>query len=82
MCFERIIQKQFSSYSDELLSPNLYGYRKCFNTQYALLTEKWKRTLNKKGYIGAILMDLPTAFDKINHELVIATLYTYGFSNI
>ena len=80
--FERIIQKQFSSSIDEFLSPYLCGYRKGFNTQYALLslTEKWKETLHGKGYTGAVLMDLSKAFDTINHKLLIAKLYAYGFS--
>ena len=80
--FERIIQKQFSSHVDKFLSPYLCGYRKGFNTQYALLSliEKWKKTLDNKGYTGAILMDLSKAFDTINHELLIAKLYAYGFS--
>ena len=58
------------------------GYRKGFNTQYALLSliEKWKKELDNKGYAGAILMDLSKAFDTINHELLIAKLYAYGFS--
>ena len=64
------------------MSPYLCGYRKGFNTQYALLSliEKWKETLDNKGYTGAILMDLSKAFDTINHELLIAKLYAYGFS--
>ena len=43
--FERIIQKQLSNYVDKFLSPYLCGYRKGFNTQYALLSliEKWKK---------------------------------------
>ena len=80
--FERIIQKQFSSFIDEFLSPFLCGYRQGFNTQYALLSliEKWKNTLDNKGYTGAVLMDLSKAFDTINHELLIAKLHAYGFS--
>ena len=80
--FERIIQKQFSNFVDQFLSPYLCGYRKGYNTQYALLSliEKWKKGLDNKGYAGAILMDLPKAFDTINHELLIAKLYAYGFS--
>ena len=80
--FERVIQNQFSSYIDEFLSPYLCGYRKGFNTQYALLSliEKLKKTLDDNGYTGAILMDLSKAFDTINHELLIAKLYAYGFS--
>ena len=58
--FERIIQKQFSAHINKFLSPYLRGYRKGFNTQYALLSliEKWKETLDNKCYTGAILMDL------------------------
>ena len=80
--FERIIQNQFSSYIDEFLSPYLCGYRKGFNTKYALLSliEKWKITLDGNGYTGAILMNLSKAFDTINHELLMAKLYAYGFS--
>ena len=80
--FERAIQKEFSNYVNEFLSPYLCGYRKGFNTQYALLSliEKWKKELDNKGYAGAILMDLSKAFDTINHELLIPKLYAYGFS--
>ena len=79
--FERIIQKQFANYVDEFLSPYLCGYRKGFNTQYTLLSliEKWEKELDNKGYAGAILMDLSKAFDTINHKLLIAKLYAYGF---
>ena len=80
--FERIIQKQFSNYVDEFLSPYLCGYRKGFHTQNALLSliEKRKKELDNKGYAGAILMDLSKALDNINHELLIARRYAYGFS--
>ena len=80
--FERIIQKQFSNFVDQFLSPYLCGYRKGYNTQYALLSliEKWKKELDNKGCAAAILIDLSKAFDTINHELLIAKLYAYGFS--
>ena len=44
------------------------------------LIEKWKKELDNKAYAGAILVDLSKAFDTINHELLIAKLYAYGFS--
>ena len=75
------MQKQISDYIDKHLSQYLCGDRKGLNTQYALLAliEKWKENLDKKGYAGAILMDLSKAVDTINHELLIEKLYAYGY---
>ena len=80
--FERLMHRQVSKYIDKHLSSFLYGYRKGFNTQTTVLSllEKWKSTLDKKGFAGAVLMDLSKAFDTINHELLIAKLNAYGFS--
>ena len=74
--FERILQKQLTVHVENFLSPFLCGYRKGFSTQQALLSliEKWKNSLDKKGFGGAVLMDLSKAFDTINHELLIAKL--------
>ena len=57
-------------------------YKTGFNTETAILSllEKWKNTLDKKGFAGAVLMDLSKAFDRINHELLISKLNAYGFS--
>ena len=79
--FERIMYKQITIYIEKYLSPFLCGFRKGFNTQHALmaLIEKWKQSLDEKGYAGGILMDLSKAFDTINHQLLIAKLHAYGF---
>ena len=79
--FERIMQKQIANYIENSLSPNLCGYRKGYNAQHALtvLIEKWKISLDKQGYAGAIIMDLSKAFDTINHDLLLAKLNAYGF---
>ena len=79
--FERIMQKQIAAYMEEHLSQYLCGYRKGFNAQHALiaLIEKWKESLDNKGYAGAIFVDLSKAFDTINHQLLVAKLYDYGF---
>ena len=65
-----------------ILVPYLCGFRKGFNTQHALLRlmDTCKNSLDKKGVVGALLMDLK-AFDCIDHELLIAKLSAYGFCN-
>ena len=80
--FERLLQKQTISYIDQYLSNFLCGYRQDYSTQTALISmlEKWRNILDNKGYSGAILMDLSKAFDTINHELLLAKLHAYGFS--
>ena len=80
--FERIIQCQIRKYVDTFLSPYLCGYRKGYSVQHALimLLERWRISLDKNGFGGAILMDLSKAFDTLNHDLLIAKLHAYGFS--
>ena len=80
--FQKIMHKQMSLYIDIFLSPCLCGYRKRFSTKQALLSliEKWKNILDKRGYGGAVLMDLSRAFDTLNHNLLIAKLHAYGFT--
>ena len=79
--FERFMRKQIGAFMDIYLSPYLCGYRKGFNAQHALLSliEKWRISLDKEGFGGAVLMDLPKAFGTLNHDLLVAKLHAYGF---
>ena len=43
------------------------------------LLEKWKNTIDNKGFAGGVLKDLSKAFDTPNHELLIAKLHAYRF---
>ena len=45
------------------------GFRKGYNTQYALISilEKLKKSLGNQGYAGAVIMDLSKVFDSINY---------------
>ena len=46
-------------------------------SQYMI--ERWKKSLDNKGYAGGVLMDLSKALNIINHKLLIAKLHAYGF---
>ena len=51
------------------------------NAQNCLLAmiEKWCKTLYEHSKIGAVLTDFSQTFDCIDHNLLIAKLYVYGF---
>ena len=64
------------------LSKVISAYHKSCSTNHVLirLTENWKKSVDKKKFVGAVLMDLSKAFDSIPHDLLIAKMYAYGFS--
>ena len=80
--FEKLLQHQLVNYIENYLSPHLYGYRKGYSSQQALISliENWKKSLDKKEYDGAVLMYLSKAFDTTKHDLLLAKLHAYGFS--
>ena len=61
-------------YFDKLFSKFQCGFQKGFNAQHCLITmiEKWRRSVDAGGQVGALLTDLSKAFDCIDHELLIA----------
>ena len=44
------------------------------------MLEQWKRALDKGEYVSGLFMDLSKAFATTNHDLLIAKLKVYGFS--
>ena len=79
--FKKLMQNKINLHIKYFLSPYLCGHRKGFNSQHALISliERWRKSLDNKGYGGAVLMDLSKAFDTLNHDLLIAKLHAYGF---
>lgn len=77
---EKLTEKQRNHCILNRLFWHLRGYRKDYSTQEALLAliEIWKKRLDNKGFGGAILIDLSTSFDDLNHKLSMAKLHAYG----
>ena len=59
------------------------GFRKGYSTLQCLLAmlEKWRSAVdNKKKTFGALLTELPKAFDCLSRELLLVKLHVHGFS--
>jgi len=80
--YERYIHDSLTPFINNCLSDFVAAYRKSYSSSHVLirLIENWKKDLDHKKYVGAILMDLSKAFDCIPHELLIAKMNAYGFS--
>ena len=80
--YERYIHDSLIPYINKCLSEFVAAYRKSYSSSHVLirLVENWKKELDNKKYVGAILMDLSKAFDCIPQELLIAKMDAYGFS--
>ena len=81
--YERLLGDQLNEHftsRNDILCNLLSGFRKGYSTQHALqiVIENWKRSLDSKGIVGTILMDLSKAYDCLPHDLLIAKLEAYG----
>ena len=78
---ERIMYQQMEDFMKDKLLNLLTGFTENHNNQHCLMSmlERWKKTLDKEGYICAIFMDLSKVFYTLDHKLLIAKLGSYGF---
>ena len=81
--YERVIKDQIVRGMEKYFSPFLSAYRKNYSSQNILisLTEEWRKKLDNSFVVGAVLTDLYKAFDCIPHDLIIAKLSAYNFSD-
>ena len=80
--YERFLHENLTNYVNTFLSKFISAYCKSYSTNHVLihLIENWKKLLDEKKFVGAVLLDLSKAFDSIPHNLFIAKMYTNGFS--
>ena len=80
--YGRYIHNSLIPYIKKCLSDFAADYRKSYSSSHVLirLVESWKKELDNKKYVGAILLDLSKAFNCIPHELAIAKMDAYHFS--
>ena len=78
----KILHENLTNYVDTFLSKFISAYGKSYSSNQVLvrLIESWKKSLDQKTFVGAVLMDLLKAFDSIPHDLLIAKMHAYGFS--
>ena len=81
--YEKVIKDQIVHGMEKYFSPFLSAFRKNYSSQNILisLTEEWRKKLDNNFVVGAVLTDLSKAFDCIPHDLIIAKLSAYNFSD-
>ena len=77
--YEKFLHENLTNYVNTFLSKFISAYRKSYSTNHVLirLIENWKKSLDEKKIVGAVLMDLSKTFDSIPLDLLIAKMYTY-----
>ena len=82
---ERIVSKQIFNYLsvNNILDPHQSAFKKHHSTETALTSvlNDLLTTLDDNQCIQMVLLDLSSAFDTINHDILINRLYYLGISD-
>ena len=79
---ERFINDSIVPIMQTFLPDFVSAYRKHHRANHVLINPRknWKKSLDNNIITGAVFMDLSKAFDCIPHDLLIAKMEAYGFS--
>ena len=84
--YERVAYKQLITFlnSYNILSPQQFGFRNGFSSDYALIStmDHIISELNNRNSIIALGLDIRKAFDTINHKILIEKMDHYGIRNV
>ena len=80
--YEKLLLEAFKPFINTFLSEYIAAYREHYSSNHVLirLIENWKKALDGKFFVRAVLMDFSKAFDCVPHDLLISKLHAYGFS--
>ena len=83
--YESLLAIRITNYFEEnnLFNKSQFGFRKGLSCELALNTfvETIRENINKSEHTISIMLDLSKAFDTINHEILLAKLKKYKFSD-
>ena len=79
--YERFLQDSLSNFTDKVLPKFVSAYRNSYSSNHVLLKliEKWRKSLDNKNIIGAVLMNLSKTFDCIPHDLLLQNVMLMVF---
>ena len=77
---ERCMETQLQDFLARIYNPATAAFRRGYSCQQVLLRfcDTWRRAVEERDVVGAVLLDLSKAFDCLPFSLIIAKLKAYG----
>lgn len=81
---EAVVKKQLTAYliDNDLFPETQFAYRKQHSTEDALTlaVSRWQAARADRKFSGVVFVDMSKAFDRVQHERLIAELFSLGIS--